>query len=99
MTDDATWLAAELDADPAACRAAIDRKRQQAEDSGKPWRSVRSMVRNVIPLDEWRPLVKSQAQASWTPPTLTQCDGSQCPGDRHEWREGRNRMVCMGDAA
>jgi hypothetical protein len=31
-------------------------------------------------------------------PTITanQCDGSACPGGRHEWTDARNRFVCMG---
>jgi hypothetical protein len=31
-------------------------------------------------------------------PTVTAnlCDGSACPGGRHEWTDARNRFVCMG---
>ena len=47
--DDATWLAAELDADLTACRGAIEHKRHLAEQRGNPWRSPSHMVRNVIP--------------------------------------------------
>lgn len=28
--------------------------------------------------------------------TLNQCDGSACPGSRHEWSDGRNRYLCQG---
>lgn len=28
--------------------------------------------------------------------TLNQCDGTDCPGGRHEWTDARNRFVCMG---
>lgn len=31
--------------------------------------------------------------------TLNQCDGTDCPGTRHEWTAGRNRFMCMGAAA
>lgn len=31
--------------------------------------------------------------------TLNLCDGTACPGDRHEWTDARNRFVCMGVAA
>jgi hypothetical protein len=31
--------------------------------------------------------------------TLNQCDGTSCPGVRHEWSDARNRFVCMGAAA
>jgi len=31
-------------------------------------------------------------------PTITanQCDGTECPGVRHEWTDSRNRFLCMG---
>jgi hypothetical protein len=30
---------------------------------------------------------------------VNQCDGTQCLPGRHEWTDGRNRFVCMGDNA
>lgn len=30
------------------------------------------------------------------PPTARQCDGTDCPGNRHEWADSRNRFICMG---
>lgn len=34
-------------------------------------------------------------------PTITQnlCDGTACPGTRHEWADARNRFLCPGVAA
>lgn len=95
--DDATWLAAELNADPAACRAAIDRKRQQATDRGRPWLNVTRMVRHVIPLDEWRPMVEQHKPAPRRV-TLHQCEQANrgdCPGP-HSWEDPRNRYHCQG---
>ena len=96
--DDATWLAAELDADPAACRAAIDRKRQQAEDRGRPWINVTRMVRSVIPLDEWRQAIAQAPKPRHVPPVSGECDGSDCPGTRHVVESGNSRIVCWGVA-
>lgn len=31
--------------------------------------------------------------------TLNQCDGTDCPGTRHVWTDGRNRFGCMGVSA
>lgn len=28
--------------------------------------------------------------------TLAQCDGTACPGGRHEWSDARNNYMCMG---
>lgn len=95
--DDATWLAAELDADLSACQAAIDRKSRQAEDRGRPWVNVTRMVRTVVPLDEWREAV-GQHQPAPRRVTLHQCDAAN-RGDclaPHPWEDARNRYHCQG---
>lgn len=93
--DDATWLAAELDTDPAACRAAIDQKRQQAHDRGRPWVNVAHMVRNVVPLDEWRQAVEQRPKPPQQRRTLAQCADHECPGP-HPWEDARNLYHCQG---
>lgn len=92
--EDTTWLAAELDADPAACRSAIDIKRRQADERGRPWRNASHMIRNVITLDEWRPLVEQHKPAA-RPVTHAQCGQPGCAGP-HKWTDGRNNNYCQG---
>lgn len=96
--DDATWLAAELDADPAACRAAIDHKRQQAHTRGRPWVNITRMVRSVIPLDEWRQALEQQPKPRPKPNLSGECDGTNCPGTKHVVEHDDHRVICWGVA-
>ena len=97
--DDATWLAAELDTDVSACRAAIDRKRQQAEARDRPWINIAHMVRSVVPLDEWRRTIEQQSKPQPQRRTLHQCAaanrGEDCGGP-HGWQDARNQYHCQG---
>ncbi|WP_141006974.1 hypothetical protein [Nocardioides humi] len=93
MDDLATWLAAELDEDPAACAAAIRYKRRRAEDAGRPWRNPVAMVK-TIPLDEWRSLVGRSRPAAKRA-TLMQCQDRD-PHVRHRWEDSRNLYHCQG---
>ena len=95
--DDADWLAAELDADPAHCQAAIDHKRQQAADRGNPWRSTTHMVRKTIPLDEWRPLVQQCKPQTLRKPSITGvCGTATCPGVKHTVETDHHLLTCFG---
>lgn len=51
--------------------------------------------------DDEQPLPGADTAQPTRPATAALCDGTDCPGTRHEWtdRHGRNRFVCMGVAA
>jgi hypothetical protein len=110
MTDPSTWLAAELDADPAACRAAIE-----AKTKGRTIRTSLLAYVRAIPLDEWRQEVSEQQQATTTltltdeagtvhhvlaktRPTQRLCSYASAGGHtQHQWTDqhGRDRYLCQ----
>jgi hypothetical protein len=95
--DDADWLAAELNEDPAVCRRAIDHRRQQAADRGNPWRSPTTMIRRTIPLDEWRPLVQQCKPRPRRKPSITGvCGSTDCPGTKHTVETDHHLLTCFG---
>lgn len=39
---------------------------------------------------------RQTAPAGPRPATLRQCDGTACPGNRHQWHDARNQYLCQG---
>lgn len=42
------------------------------------------------------PTLEATNQPARPSVTVNLCDGTACPGDRHEWTDARNRYLCMG---
>lgn len=69
------------------------------------WRAERTEAKFIPHPATWlnqgrwqdeQPSLPGTADDTERPATLNQCDGTDCPGTRHEWTEGRNRYLCQG---
>lgn len=85
----AAWLAEQTGARQDDCVRAVATK--VPEDARNPLRYAQG-----IPLDDWRKVLPRKHQQQ--PATLNQCDGTDCPGERHTWTDKANRYLCLGDA-
>lgn len=69
------------------------------------WRAERTEARFIPHPATWlnqgrwqdeQPSLPGTDDEQQRPATLNQCDGTDCPGTRHEWADARNRYLCQG---
>lgn len=89
------WAKATKATDAAAVMAGLSNAQQVWTTTGTEPRFIPHPA-TWLNQGRWADEVPLPDMPAQRPPTANQCDGTNCPGGRHEWTDARNRFMCMG---